>query len=44
MAERDMFSAREHWIEETYFRKREQELIEKLHELHAREIERDHMA
>ena len=44
MAERDMFAAREHWIEETYFRKREQELIEKLHKLQALAIEREHMA
>ncbi|MGH9841594.1 MAG: hypothetical protein ACREEM_22815 [Blastocatellia bacterium] len=44
MAERDMFHAREHWLEETYFRKRDQELIEKLHERRARETERQHMA
>ncbi len=44
MAERDMFHAREHWLEETSFRKREQELIEKLHERRARETERQHMA
>jgi hypothetical protein len=31
MSERDMFSAREHWLEETYFRKLNEELIEKLH-------------
>ncbi len=44
MAERDMFHAREHWLEETYFRKRDQELIEKLHQRRARESERQHMA
>jgi hypothetical protein len=44
MAERDMFTAREHWLEETYFRKREEELIERLHKYQAREIEREHMA
>src|SRR5262249_6851303 len=44
MPERDMFSAREHWLEETYFRKRDEELIERLHERQAREVERVHMA
>jgi hypothetical protein len=44
MAERDMFHAREYWLEETYFRKRDQELIEKLHQLRDREVERRHMA
>jgi hypothetical protein len=39
-----MFQAREHWLEETYFRKRDQELIERLHERRARETERQHMA
>jgi hypothetical protein len=44
MTDKDMFAAREHWLEETYFRKREQELLEKLHQQKAMEVEREHMS
>lgn len=37
MAEKDMFAAREHWLEETYFRKLNQDLIDRLHERRAQE-------
>jgi hypothetical protein len=30
MTEKEAFAKREHWLEETYFRKKEQELIEKI--------------
>jgi hypothetical protein len=44
MSDRDIFSQREHWLEETYFRKKDEELIARLHERQAREVERQHMA
>jgi hypothetical protein len=44
MDDKDMFRARAHWLEETYFRKREQELLEKLHLRKALEVEREQMA
>jgi hypothetical protein len=37
MSDKDIFVEREHWLEEEYFRKKNQELIEKMHERKARE-------
>jgi hypothetical protein len=44
MPDKDIFAEREHWLEEEYFRKKNQELIEKMHWQKAREAERLHMA
>lgn len=44
MAEKDKFAQREHWLEEEYFGKKNQELIEKLRERQAREADRRKMA
>ncbi len=44
MSEKDIFVEREHWLEEDYFRRKNQELIDKMHRQQAREIERLHMA
>jgi hypothetical protein len=40
MAERDKFAEREHWLEEEYFGKKNQELIERMRERRAREADR----
>ncbi len=39
MSEKNIFAEREHWLEEEYFRKKNQELIEKLHQQQAREAD-----
>ncbi|HKC86196.1 MAG TPA: hypothetical protein VKG02_09500, partial [Blastocatellia bacterium] len=44
MAERDKFAEREHWLEEEYFGRKNQELIQKLRERRAREADRQKMA
>lgn len=44
MSDRDIFAEREHWLEEEYFRKKNQELIEKLHRQQAREAEHQQIA
>lgn len=44
MADKDIFVEREHWLEEEYFRKRNQELIDKMHERQAREADRQKMS
>ncbi len=44
MAEKDKFAQREHWLEEEYFGRKNQELIEKLRESRAREADRQKMA
>jgi len=44
MVEKDKFAQREHWLEEEYFGKKNQELIEKLRERRAREADRQKMA
>jgi hypothetical protein len=44
MVERDKFAEREHWLEEEYFGKKNQELIEKMRERRAREADRQKMA
>jgi hypothetical protein len=44
MAEKDKFAQREHWLEEEYFGKKNQELIEKMRERRAREADRQKMA
>ena len=44
MSEKDIFVEREHWLEEEYFRKKNQELIEKMHERQAHEADRQRMA
>lgn len=44
MSERDIFAEREHWLEEKYFRKRDEELIEKLHRQRERQNARQRMA
>jgi hypothetical protein len=43
MSEKDAFAQREHWLEEEYFRKRNQELLDKIHQQQALEVEREHM-
>ncbi len=44
MSEKDIFAEREHWLEEEYFRKKNQELVEKLRERQARETDRQKMS
>jgi hypothetical protein len=44
MAEKDKFAQREHWLEEEYFGKKNQELIEKLRERRARDADRQKMS
>jgi hypothetical protein len=44
MAEKDKFAEREHWLEEEYFGRKNQELIEKMRERRAREADRQKMA
>lgn len=44
MADKDMFIEREHWLEEDYFRRKNQELIDRIHQQQALEAERQHMA
>jgi hypothetical protein len=44
MSEKDGFTKRERWLEEEYFGKKNQELIEKLRERRARETDRQKMA
>jgi hypothetical protein len=44
MSEKDIFAEREHWLEEEYFRKKNQELVEKLRERQAREADRQKMS
>jgi len=44
MAEKDKFAEREHWLEEEYFGRKNQELIEKMRERRAREADRQKMS
>jgi hypothetical protein len=44
MSDKNIFAEREHWLEEEYFRKKNQELIEKIHQQKARETQRQHLA
>ncbi|HKQ73850.1 MAG TPA: hypothetical protein VJ810_09000 [Blastocatellia bacterium] len=44
MAEKDKFAEREHWLEEEYFGKKNQELIEKMRQQRARESDRQKMS
>ncbi|MFN0110557.1 MAG: hypothetical protein ACKVZH_17005 [Blastocatellia bacterium] len=44
MSERNIFSEREHWLEEEYFRKQDQLLIEQIHQLRAKEEDRQRLA
>jgi hypothetical protein len=44
MAEKDKFAEREHWLEEEYFGRKNQELIEKMRKKRAREVDRQKMA
>ena len=44
MADKDKFAEREHWLEEEYFGRKNQELIQKLRERRAREEDRRKMA
>ncbi|MGH9852978.1 MAG: hypothetical protein ACREBD_24335 [Blastocatellia bacterium] len=44
MSEKDIFAEREHWLEEEYFRKKNQELVEKMRERQAREADRQKMS
>src|SRR5262245_47050011 len=44
MAEKDKFAEREHWLEEEYFGRNNQELIKKLRERRAHEADRQKMA
>ncbi len=44
MSDKDIFVEREHWLEEEYFRKKNQELIEQMHERQAREADLQRMS
>ncbi len=44
MSERNIFSEREHWLEEEYFRKQDQLLIEQIHQRRAKEDDRQRLA
>jgi hypothetical protein len=44
MSDKNIFAEREHWLEEEYFRKKNQELIEKIHQQKEREAQRQHLA
>lgn len=44
MSEKDIFAEREHWLEEEYFRKQNQELIEKMHQRQALAEDRQRLA
>ncbi len=44
MSDKNIFAEREHWLEEEYFRKKNQELIEKMHERQAHEAELQKMS
>lgn len=44
MPEKDIFAEREHWLEEEYFRKQNQELIEKMHQRATLEADRQRLA
>src|SRR5262252_6320020 len=44
MAEKDKFAQREHWLEEEYFGRKNQELIEKMRQQRAREADRQKMS
>jgi hypothetical protein len=44
MSDRNIFAEREHWLEEKYFRKRDEELIERLHRQRERQNEHLQMA
>lgn len=44
MSEKNMFEERERWLEEEYFRKQDQLLIEKIHERQALETDHQRMA
>lgn len=44
MSERNIFSEREHWLEEEYFRKQDQLLIEQIHQHKAKEEDRQQLA
>jgi hypothetical protein len=44
MADRDIFAERERWLEEEYFRRKNQELVEKLHWQQARQAEHRQIA
>src|SRR5215470_8713559 len=44
MAEKDKFAQREHWLEEEYFGRKNQELIEKMRRQRAREADRQKMS
>jgi hypothetical protein len=44
MSDRDIFAQREHWLEEVYFRKKDEELVEKLHRLRERQSEHHKIA
>lgn len=44
MSEKDIFAERERWLEEEYFRRKNQELIDKIHEKQQLEAERKRLA
>ncbi|MGE0883146.1 MAG: hypothetical protein AB7P14_06350 [Blastocatellales bacterium] len=44
MSEKDIFAERERWLEEEYFRRKNQELIDKIHLQKEREAERQRLA
>ncbi len=44
MSEKNIFAEREHWLEEEYFRKQDQLLIEKIHHRQTQETDRQRLA
>jgi len=44
MSEKNIFAEREHWLEEEYFRKQDQMLIEQIHQRRAKEDDRQRLA
>lgn len=44
MSDKDAFVQREHWLEEEYFRRKNQELIDRIHQQQELETERQHLA
>lgn len=44
MSEKNIFAQREHWLEEEYFRKQDQQLIEQIHHRQFREADRQRLA
>ena len=44
MSEKNIFAEREHWLEEEYFRKQDQQLVEQIHQRQFREADHQRLA